>query len=312
VSSYPQIRFDGAAGSDRDVRDQVFSYLGGSAQETTPGSGDWVRPTNVRLANIEVFPPGMVDSGDPQITSAVDWVLDGVYFHDFVDQAFEDGSGNNHVECLQFGGAQSVHIFNSYFLRGTTHGVFARCWGATAWVPPQTFQDFIFSNCVFRGNYSPSGKPVGTPDVQIVDDLADPSLGPTSIAVIGCAFASGGLHVDIQHGTAVIRGNMIRTVTRYALNLWQAAGYDVSDNVYGEITGNPSSSPFPGDTVDPDADFTRPNLAFSWRGELAPPDVPPDPGPGTCPTCGQPLPADIYEGELAPVKAAWPAMPERP
>lgn len=288
--SYPAIRFDGSAGSNQELRDELVGYIGASAKKDAAGL--WERPTGVRLANLEVPGEVLYVAGDSQLTSVVDWTIDGCYFHDWLDAYYEDSSyagPNNHIECLQIGGCENLHIHNSRFVRSSTHALFCRAWSASSSLPPQTIQGLVLDRCVFEGSYSEAGTiPPGTADVNVMDDLVDLAFGPTDATIVGCAFAHT-LALELRHGRAVIRGNKFASMTRHALNLWLEAGHDVGDNVYGEITGSPASSPFAGDVVDPAVDVSTPNYGYGWYTNREP-EPEPGPDPHVCECCGQTLP----------------------
>lgn len=231
--------------SDLVVADTHLEYLGGQAFRAAGGA--FVRPQNVTLRNLDVAPPApLTNGGDPQFTSLVNWTIDSCSFHDWLDSFA--GGVDHHIECFQLGGCQGLHVVNSSFLNGQTHAFFARAWSSSAYVPAQTIQGLVIDHCVLgktKGGYNA---------VDIMDDLADPTLGATSATITSSAVGQSP-SLRLSHGKATFRGNRSADPTAYALSLWKGAGYDVGDNVWQAISGH-GGSPFPGDTIDPAVDLT--------------------------------------------------------
>ena len=125
-------------------------------------------------------------------------LIDGVYFHDFIDV----GPGAlHHIECLQVGSGINLTIQNSTFRNCATHDIFIRSWG-TVNSSPHPLQNVVIQNNTFAATAS------GYYVMQVMDDLWTAS--PTSF-VIQNNTSGQNIVVRVTHGTAVVRGNVLST-----------------------------------------------------------------------------------------------------
>lgn len=241
--------------SGQVVKDQKLASIGGGAKKLP--NGTFARLADFQLLRLDVSPPApLTNGGDPQFTSVVNGLVDGCVFHDWLDAYYANpsapGAVNHHVECFQIGGCQGLVIRNSKFLNGETHALFCRAWPKSASLPGQAVQGLVLQGNVFGPTRH------GSNCVDLMDDLADPALGPSSVKVLGNAFGQS-LSCRITKGHVEIAGNHFPGTSTYQLNLWQTLGYNVHDNVYAALRdkyGKPAQSPFPGDRVDPHVDLT--------------------------------------------------------
>lgn len=244
---------------------KTIPFIGGSAKKNPATPGGFDRLHDFVLRNL-VVDPGHPVTTDPEFTSVVNGLIEDCTFQNWLDAYYDaptaPGAVNHHIECFQIGGCQGLTIRRCHFLNGEIHALFCRAWSASASVPGQAVQGLILEESVFGATRH------GFNCVDILDDLADPALGPSSVSVLGCAFGQW-LSMRVTKGVVEIAYNHFPAVTQYGLSLWKAAGYNVHDNVYQSI--DKGVSPFPGDKVDPNVDLTTaPGVPGS-----TPPVVPP-------------------------------------
>ena len=165
--------------------------------------------SNVQVIGGQVFSPVPVSS-DSQIASIKGQVptnilFDGVAFHDFVDV----GPGQfHHIECLQVGAAVNLTIRNSKFWNCGTHDIFIRSWGFVN-NSPSPLSNILIENNWFAKTVA------GFYAMQFLDDLwtGDP---PTSVTIRNNS-ALQTIVVRVSHGTAVVHGNLLPSMSQVLL-----------------------------------------------------------------------------------------------